>query len=99
MRRTAPRQTFAATAALALAALLGLAAASVVAQGSPQTPVRCEAPRTTGSSSTAGGGGLMAPVTVDQLTDESSLVFAGRVAGFQSCATGADHRDTGDHRP
>ncbi len=89
MRRTAPRQTFAAAAALALAALLGLAAASVAALGSPPNPIRCEAPRATGSSNTHGGGGLMAPVTVDQLTDESSLVFAGRVAGFQSCATGA----------
>jgi hypothetical protein len=30
----------------------------------------------------------MVPVTVDQLTDESSHVFAGNVAGFQSCASG-----------
>jgi hypothetical protein len=87
MRRTAPERIAAAAAALALATLLGLAAASVVAQGSPQTPVYCEAPRMTGSSNTHGGGGLMVPVSVDQLTDESSLVFAGTVVGFQSCAS------------
>ena len=55
MRRTAPKRIAAAAAALALATLLGLAAASVVAQGSPQTPVYCEAPRMTGSSNTHDG--------------------------------------------
>lgn len=53
------------------------------AQGPGISP--CDPPRTSGASHTAGAGGLMVPVTLDELTDRSTTVLSGTVTALQGC--------------
>jgi len=62
--------------------LAGLASPSVSAARS------CAPAVSSGSTRTSGGGGLMAGLTLDQLTDRSSLVAVARVESFRACAAG-----------
>lgn len=87
MRPTA-RKRIAAAAALAAVALLAVTARAADDPGAAQIGVRCGPMQTSGSSGTHGGGGLMIPVTLDQVTDESSVVVVGTVTSFQSCTRG-----------
>src|SRR5512134_1316351 len=85
MRPTAPRRLAAAAAGLAVAALLTLMATDAGASQTPRAPMSCGPLHTSGTSGTHGGGALMVPVTLNEITDQSSLVIVGTVTGFQSC--------------
>src|SRR3990170_391354 len=75
---------FIAAALLLLAVTAGSGRAVSPAPAQPP----CEAPRASGSSHTAGPGGLMLPSTLDQMTDESDLVLVGTVQSLQNCLDG-----------
>ena len=73
---------------LVIAAGLGLWTGPSLAGSPPRTAAvvqECSSFVSEGTSPTGGGFAIMLPVTLDQLTDESSHVVAGTVRGFQSC--------------
>jgi hypothetical protein len=73
---------------LLVAASFGLWAGPSVAgspSGTAAVAQECTSFVSKGTSPTGGGLAITLPVTLDQLTDESSHVVAGTVRGFQSC--------------
>ena len=74
-------------AAFAAITLLLLATGGLSGHAGQALPAaeRCEPARTSGSSHTAGAGGLMLASGLDAMTDESDLVLVGTVRQLQSC--------------
>ena len=75
---------FAAFAAITLLLLVIGGVSGRAGQALPAAE-RCEPARTSGSSHTAGAGGLMLASGLDAMTDESDLVLVGTVRQLQSC--------------
>lgn len=72
----------------AATAAIVLLFAGLAPSGSASAARRCAPDSSFGTTRTSGGGGLMAGLSLDQLTERSSLVAVARVESFRACAGG-----------